>query len=106
MLSLGAESSALRSFNVNYNQIRVTWLLPIPLVLDVGILPGMDVPRNLRPIRLSRRTAPFDSDDYIFELKIDGFRSLAYIENGQCDLVSRNGNTFRNFELPWTSQCA
>ena len=30
-------------------------------------------------------------------MKIDGFRSLAYIENGQCDLVSRNGNTFRNF---------
>jgi ATP-dependent DNA ligase len=33
-----------------------------------------------------------------YELKIDGFRSLAYVENGQCDLVSRNGNTFRNFK--------
>jgi bifunctional non-homologous end joining protein LigD len=43
-------------------------------------------------------TQPFDSDDYIFELKIDGFRSLAYIENGQCELLSRNGNTFRNFK--------
>jgi ATP-dependent DNA ligase len=31
-------------------------------------------------------------------LKIDGFRSLAYVENGQCDLISRNGNTFRNFK--------
>ena len=31
-------------------------------------------------------------------MKIDGFRSLAYVENGQCDLVSRNGNTFRNFK--------
>src|SRR5437016_1952781 len=56
------------------------------------------LPRNLRPMRLSRRSEPFDSDDYIFELKIDGFRSLAYIENGQCDLVSRNGNTFHNFK--------
>jgi bifunctional non-homologous end joining protein LigD len=56
------------------------------------------LPRNLRPIRLSRRPEPFDSDDYLFELKIDGFRSLAYLENGQCDLVSRNGNTFRNFK--------
>jgi ATP-dependent DNA ligase len=34
----------------------------------------------------------------IFELKIDGFRSLAYVEKGKCDLVSRNGNTFRNFK--------
>jgi bifunctional non-homologous end joining protein LigD len=49
-------------------------------------------------MRLSRRPQPFDSDDYIFELKIDGFRSLAYSENGKCDLVSRNGNTFRNFK--------
>ena len=49
-------------------------------------------------MRLSRRSEPFESADYIFELKIDGFRSLAYIENGQCDLVSRNGNTFRNFK--------
>ena len=31
-------------------------------------------------------------------MKIDGFRALAYIENGQCDLVSQNGNTFRNFK--------
>ena len=49
-------------------------------------------------MRLSRRSEPFDSDDYVFALKIDGFRSLAYIENGRCDLVSRNGNSFRNFK--------
>src|SRR5438093_4509178 len=56
------------------------------------------LPRNLRPMRLSRRSEPFDSDEFIYELKVDGFRALAYIENGQCDLVSRNGNTFRNFK--------
>ncbi len=49
-------------------------------------------------MRLSRRPDPFDSDLFVYELKIDGFRSLAYIENGQCDLVSRNGNTFHNFK--------
>jgi len=49
-------------------------------------------------MRLSRRPELCDSEDYIYELKIDGFRALAYIENGQCDLVSRNGNTFRNFK--------
>src|SRR5438876_10891540 len=32
------------------------------------------------------------------EIKHDGFRTLAYIQNGECDLVSRNGNTFRNFK--------
>jgi bifunctional non-homologous end joining protein LigD len=49
-------------------------------------------------MRLSRHPEPFDSDEFIYELKIDGFRSVAYVENGQCDLVSRNGNTFRNFK--------
>jgi hypothetical protein len=41
------------------------------------------LPRNLRPMRLSRRPEPFDSGDYLFEAKIDGFRALAYIENGE-----------------------
>jgi len=53
--------------------------------------------RNLRPIRLSRRNEPFDSDQFIFELKIDGFRALARIDAGQGQLIARNGNTFRGF---------
>jgi len=57
-------------------------------------------------MRLSRRLEPFDSEEFLYELKIDGFRALAYIENGQCDLVSRNGNTFRNFKhlAQWIGQ--
>jgi bifunctional non-homologous end joining protein LigD len=55
------------------------------------------LPRNLRPIRLSRRKEPFDSDEFLFELKIDGFRALAHFEAGHGELISRNGNTFRGF---------
>jgi len=33
-------------------------------------------------MRLSRRLEPFDSDQFIYELKIDGFRALAHIEAG------------------------
>ena len=54
-------------------------------------------PRNFRPIRLSRRPEPFDSDDYLYELKIDGFRALLHLEDGKGELVSRNGNMFRGF---------
>jgi ATP-dependent DNA ligase len=52
---------------------------------------------NLRLIRLSRRSEPFDSDEHIFELKIDGFRAVAHIEPGEAQLISRNGNVFRLF---------
>ena len=33
---------------------------------------------------------PFDHPDYIFELKHDGFRAIAYLQNGESKLVSRN----------------
>ncbi len=55
------------------------------------------LPRKMRPIRLSRRSEPVDSDEFIFELKIDGFRALAHIEAGHGELISRNGNTFRGY---------
>ena len=45
------------------------------------------------PLRLVRE--PFDNPDYFFELKHDGFRALAYVENGECRLVSRNLNSLR-----------
>jgi len=51
----------------------------------------------MRPIRLSRRKEPFDSDEFLFELKIDGFRALAHIQTSQGELISRNGNVFRGF---------
>jgi bifunctional non-homologous end joining protein LigD len=47
------------------------------------------------PLLVSR--PPFSHPDWIFELKWDGFRSLAYIDNGRCRLVSRNGNDFNSF---------
>jgi bifunctional non-homologous end joining protein LigD len=46
---------------------------------------------------LSRRREPFDHADWIFELKLDSFRALAYLENGEGRLVSRNENTFASF---------
>jgi ATP-dependent DNA ligase len=37
-------------------------------------------PRSFRPIRLSRRPKPFDSDEFLYELKIDGFRALLHLQ--------------------------
>src|SRR5882757_5198112 len=52
----------------------------------------------LQPMPLSRRPAPFDDPQWIFELKYDSFRSLAIIQNGRTELISRNGNSFNSFE--------
>jgi bifunctional non-homologous end joining protein LigD len=52
---------------------------------------------KLTPIRLLERPAPFDDPDYLFELKYDGFRAVAYIQDGTTKLVSRRGNTYKRF---------
>jgi bifunctional non-homologous end joining protein LigD len=46
---------------------------------------------------LARFDAPFEHQDWIFEPKLDGFRAVAYVENGACRLVSRNRNAFKTF---------
>jgi bifunctional non-homologous end joining protein LigD len=46
---------------------------------------------------LSPRSQPFDHPDWLFELKHDGFRALAYIERGKRELVSRRRNTYKRF---------
>jgi hypothetical protein len=39
---------------------------------------------------------PFDHP-WIFEPKHDGFRGVAYISDGRCQLISRRDNVFRRF---------
>jgi len=51
----------------------------------------------IRPMPLVRLPEAFSDPDWIFELKLDGFRAIAYIERGACTLVSRNGHAFRRF---------
>jgi bifunctional non-homologous end joining protein LigD len=48
---------------------------------------------------LARLHAPFDHRDWIFEPKLDGFRAMAYIQNGAAQLVSRNRNVYKSFPV-------
>src|ERR1700722_13285181 len=52
---------------------------------------------QITPMTLSSLRQPFDNVDWVFELKHDGFRCLAYIDNGACRLVSRRRNTYKSF---------
>ena len=52
---------------------------------------------QFQPMPLLKRAAPFDDPEWIFELKYDGFRSLAIIENSRTQLLSRNGHPFASF---------
>jgi bifunctional non-homologous end joining protein LigD len=50
---------------------------------------------RIRPMRLRLVKEPFDHPDYIFELKHDGFRAIAYLQSGECKLISRNLKNLR-----------
>jgi bifunctional non-homologous end joining protein LigD len=52
---------------------------------------------RVTPINPARLAAPFDHSDFLYELKMDGFRCVAYIEDGRCELVSRKRNTYKSF---------
>jgi bifunctional non-homologous end joining protein LigD len=49
------------------------------------------VPKALQPMLATLIDAPFDSRDWVFESKWDGFRLVAKIENGGVTLYSRSG---------------
>jgi len=60
----------------------------------------------LSPMPLQRRSLPFDDPDWLFELKMDGFRALAVVEHGRAQLLSRNGHPFTSFSALATGTIA
>jgi bifunctional non-homologous end joining protein LigD len=46
---------------------------------------------------LFRRPDAFSHPDWIFEIKHDGFRGLAYVEGEHARLLSRRGNQYKSF---------
>jgi bifunctional non-homologous end joining protein LigD len=48
----------------------------------------------IKPMLALLHEEPFDSEDWIFEIKWDGYRAIAEIHNKECRLYSRNGLSF------------
>ena len=56
---------------------------------------------SFQPMPLLKRAAPFDDPDWIYELKMDGFRALAVIEHGRAS-HAMGIRSLRS--LPWQNQ--
>jgi len=50
------------------------------------------MPRIIQPMLATLVDEPFDNDDWLFEIKWDGYRAIAFIEGDSLRLVSRNQN--------------
>ena len=53
----------------------------------------------LWPMRLLRIPEAFDHPDWLFELKLDGFRTLAFLDGHHCRFVSRSAHPLKFPEL-------
>jgi len=63
--------------------------------LHLSSLPGAvrePMPSEIRPMLATLVDTPFDSREWIYEVKWDGFRAIAFVEQGGVHLVSRNQN--------------
>ena len=54
---------------------------------------------TITPLPLIKQPTPFNDPEWLFEVKHDGFRSLAYLQDGVCRLVSRKGHEYRRKRL-------
>jgi bifunctional non-homologous end joining protein LigD len=50
------------------------------------------MPTAIHPMLAESVAEPFDGAQWLFEIKWDGYRAIAFIENGKVRLVSRNQN--------------
>lgn len=67
---------------------------------ELKALPGAEratMPGTIHPMLATLVDEPFDGEDWLFEVKWDGYRALAFITDGKVRLVSRNQNEYTRF---------
>ncbi|MBS7566692.1 DNA ligase D [Mucilaginibacter sp. Bleaf8] len=62
--------------------------------------PESPMPECIKPMLATLVDAPFDDPDWQYEVKWDGFRTLAYVQSGKADLLSRKNKSFSEKYYP------
>lgn len=78
----------------------------IPDTVDIDIsailkkAPKSSIPKKIKPMLATLVDEPFDDPDWLYEVKWDGYRALAFINKGEVELLSRNNKTFHEKFYP------
>lgn len=59
--------------------------------------PKFKMPAKVQPMKATLVREPFDDPGWLYEIKWDGYRSLAVIAHGHAELISRNNISFDQF---------
>ena len=68
-----------------------------------GILqkaPKSAMPKGIKPMLATLVDEPFDGEDWLYEVKWDGYRALGFIDGDETQLLSRNNKTFHEKFYP------
>lgn len=57
-------------------------------------------PQKIKPMLATLVDKPFDAAGWSYEIKWDGYRALAYLNQGKVELLSRNNHSFRDQFYP------
>jgi bifunctional non-homologous end joining protein LigD len=58
--------------------------------------PKSKFPTDIKPMKATLVDEPFDDAGWLYEVKWDGYRAVAFVNNGEVELVSRNNKTFND----------
>src|SRR5215472_16226804 len=50
------------------------------------------MPRTIHPMLATLGEGPFDDEQWLFEIKWDGYRAISHLHKGKAELLSRNQN--------------
>ena len=62
--------------------------------------PKSAIPTGIKPMLATLVDAPFDDDQWQYEVKWDGYRALAFVNKGSVELLSRNNKSFNDKFYP------
>src|ERR1043166_7745156 len=57
-------------------------------------------PANISPMLATLVDKPFDEPGWLYEVKWDGYRAIAYLNNGEVNIRSRNNKSFNEKFYP------
>lgn len=63
-------------------------------------LKSSSIPKDVKPMLATLVNKPFDSPDWLYEVKLDGYRALAFLDNNKINLLSRNNKLFNDKFYP------
>jgi bifunctional non-homologous end joining protein LigD len=84
---IAAANPGVASRQKNLDQIRLREAMESA---DLQEAPVQPMPHGIKPMLATLVKAPFDHPDWLFEVKWDGYRAVAEIQDGKAALYTRN----------------